>query len=252
MESFSENDVEGNLFKSVPRRKLGLSGRVTYGYDDRYLVEFNFGYTGSENFEPKERFGFFPAIAGGWVISNEKFIKKHMPWLTLLKIRYSWGQVGNERINNDNNVRFPYITTVTNGGGANFGNMGANGVQGTRIELMGSPNLTWEVTTKQDLGLDVKISDKFDLTVDIFRDERNDIFMRRGYLPGSVGLLVGGSIDQRPWANVGSMRSEGIDGNFGYTQRIGKDFIFTLRGNFTYARNKILEYDEAPMRSTTV
>ena len=245
MESFSENDVEGSIFKSVPRRKLGLSGRVTYGYDDRYLLEFNFGYTGSENFEPKERFGFFPASAGGWVISNEKFVKKHMPWLTMLKVRYSWGQVGNERINNDNNVRFPYITTVTNGSGANFGNMGANGVQGIRVELMGSPNLTWEVTTKQDLGLDLKIADKFDLTVDIFRDHRKDIFMRRGYLPGSVGLLVGGSIDQRPWANVGSMRSEGIDGNFGYTQRIGKDFIFTLRGNLTYARNKILEYDEA-------
>ena len=243
MESFSENDVDTNLFRSVPKRKLGLSGRVTYGYDDRYLVEFNFGYTGSENFEPKERFGFFPAVAAGWVISNEKFVKKHMPWLSLLKIRYSIGQVGNDRIGGD--ARFPYITTVTGGSGANFGNMGANGVGGICVELMGSPHLTWEITTKQDLGLDMKISDKFDLTVDIFRDEREDIFMRRGYLPGSVGLLVGGSIDQRPWANVGSMRSEGIDGNFGYTQRIGKDFIFTLRGNFTYAHNKILKYDEA-------
>ena len=243
MQSFSENDVNDNVFKSVPQRNMGLSGRVTYGYDDRYLVEFNFGYTGSENFEPKERFGFFPAIAAGWVISNEKFVKKHMPWLTMLKIRYSWGQVGNDRIGGG--TRFPYITTVTGGNSVNFGNMGANRADGILVQLMGSQNLTWEVTTKQDLGLDLKIADRFDLTVDIFRDHREDIFIRRGFLPGTTGLLVGGSIDQRPWGNVGSMRSEGIDGNFGYTQRIGKDFIFTLRGNLTYAYNKVLKYDEA-------
>ena len=243
MQSFSENDVNDNVFKSVPQRNMGLSGRVTYGYDDRYLVEFNFGYTGSENFEPKERFGFFPAIAAGWVISNEKFVKKHMPWLTMLKIRYSWGQVGNDRIGGG--TRFPYITTVTGGNSVNFGNMGANRADGILVQLMGSQNLTWEVTTKQDLGLDLKIADRFDLTVDIFRDHREDIFIRRGFLPGTTGLLVGGSIDQRPWGNVGSMRSEGIDGNFGYTQRIDKDFIFTLRGNLTYAYNKVLKYDEA-------
>lgn len=243
MQSFSENDVDDNVFKSVPQRNMGLSGRVTYGYDDRYLVEFNFGYTGSENFEPKERFGFFPAIAAGWVISNEKFVKKHIPWLTMLKIRYSWGQVGNDRIGGG--TRFPYITTVTNGNSVNFGNMGANRADGILVQLMGSQNLTWEITTKQDLGLDLKIADRFDLTVDIFRDHREDIFIRRGFLPGTTGLLVGGSIDQRPWGNVGSMRSEGIDGNFGYTQRIGKEFIFTLRGNLTYAYNKVLKYDEA-------
>lgn len=161
----------------------------------------------------------------------------------MLKIRYSWGQVGNDRIGGG--TRFPYITTVTGGNSVNFGNMGANRADGILVQLMGSQNLTWEVTTKQDLGLDLKIADRFDLTVDIFRDHREDIFIRRGFLPGTTGLLVGGSIDQRPWGNVGSMRSEGIDGNFGYTQRIGKDFIFTLRGNLTYAYNKVLKYDEA-------
>lgn len=243
MQSFSENDVAWDIFKSIPKRNIALSGRVTYGYDDRYLLEFNFGYTGSENFEKNKRFGFFPAIAGGWVISNEKFVKKHMPWLTMLKIRYSWGQVGNESLQGG---RFPYLTTLTSGSGINFGNMGANGVRGIRIELMGSPNLTWEVTTKQDLGLDLKIADRFDLTVDIFRDHRKDIFMRRKFLPGTVGtLFIDGQIDQNPWANVGSMRSEGIDGNFGYTQRINKNLIFTLRGNLTYAYQRVLKYDEA-------
>lgn len=243
IKSFSENDSGTDIFKSVPARNLAISGRATYAYDDRYLVEFNFGYTGSENFEPNKRFGFFPAIAGGWVISNEKFVKKHLPWLTMMKIRYSYGQVGSDRIGGG--VRFPYITTVSGGAGINFGNMGANPNGGIRVQLMGAQNLTWEVTTKQDLGLDLKIADKFDLTVDIFREHRKDIFIRREFLPGHVGIFYGGDVDQRPMGNVGQMRSEGIDGNFGYTQQIGKDFIFTLRGNLTYAYNRVLKYDEA-------
>lgn len=249
MQSFSEMASVGDtaetkeIFKTIPQRNIALSGRVTYGYDDRYLLEFNFGYTGSENFEPKERFGFFPAIAAGWVISNEKFVKKHMPWLSMLKIRYSWGQVGNERMDGG---RFPYLTTVVGGGNAWFGNMGANGVNGIRIGLMGSTGLTWEVATKQDLGIDLKIADRFDLTLDIYRDKRDDIFMRRAHLPGTVGLFAVNETDnQFPWGNVGAMQSEGIDGNFGYTQPIGKDLIVTFRGNLTYAYTKVLRYDEA-------
>lgn len=243
LKSFSANDSGTEIFRSVPARNLAISGRATYAYDDRYLLEFNFGYTGSENFEPDKRFGFFPAIAGGWVISNEKFVKKHLPWLTMMKIRYSYGQVGSDRIGGG--VRFPYITTIAGGNGINFGNMGANGNSGIRVQLMGAQNLTWEVTTKQDLGLDLKIADKFDLTVDIFREHREDIFIRRQFLPGHIGIAVGGGVDQRPMGNVGEMRSEGIDGNFGYTQQIGKDFLFTLRGNLTYAYNKVLKFDEA-------
>ncbi|MEG0807310.1 MAG: TonB-dependent receptor [Alistipes sp.] len=244
MQSFSENDVGHDIFKSVPQRNMALSGRATYGYDDRYLVEFNFGYSGSENFESKERFGFFPAIAAGWVVSNEKFVKKHLPWLNLLKIRYSYGQVGNDRIGGG--TRFPYITTVAGGGGINFGNMGATYGGGLRIQLMGAEHLTWEVATKHNIGVDLRIADRFDLTVDAFRDTREDIFMRRGFLPGSAGLLfINGQVDQRPWGNVGSMRSEGIDGNFSYTHKFNKSLMCTLRGNFTYAYTEVLKYDEA-------
>lgn len=243
MASVGDTSATDQIFKTIPQRNMALSGRVTYGYDDRYLLEFNFGYSGSENFEPENRFGFFPAIAAGWVISNEKFIKKNLPWLTLLKIRYSYGQVGNDRISGG---RFPYLTTVVGGGGISFGNQGSNSVGGIRIGLMGSSGLTWEVATKQDLGLDLKIADRFDLTVDIYRDNRDDIFMRRAYLPGTVGLLAISDTDnQNPWGNVGAMQSEGIDGNFGFTQPIGKDFVFTLRGNLTYAHTKVLRYDEA-------
>lgn len=243
MASVGETTKTEDIFKTIPQRKIALSGRATYGYDDRYLLEFNFGYSGSENFEPNSRFGFFPAIAAGWVISNEKFIKKNLPWLNMLKIRYSYGQVGNDRLDGG---RFPYLTTIVGGGSAWFGNMGANYVNGIRIGLLGSEGLTWEVATKQDLGIDLKIANRFDLTLDIYRDKRDDIFMRRKYLPGTVGLFAVSDTDnQFPWGNVGAMQSEGIDGNFGYTQPIGKDLILTLRGNFTYAYTKVLRYDEA-------
>lgn len=242
-EARNDSSSSTDLFKAVPERNMALSGRATYSYDDRYLIEFNFGYSGSENFQPGNKFGFFPAIAGGWVISNEKFVKEHAPWINLLKIRYSYGQVGNDRLTDG--ARFPYLTTIANGGGINFGNQGATWLQGIRVGLLGASGLTWEVATKQDLGLDMKLGNRFDLTLDVYRDVRNDIYMRRGNLPGTAGIIYGGDVDQRPWGNVGAMMSQGIDGNFGYTQNIGKDFVFTLRGNLTYAYTKVLEYDEA-------
>lgn len=248
-QSYMETEIGSDVFKSVPKRNLALSGRVTYGYDDRYMLEFNFGYTGSENFERKERFGFFPAIGAGWAISNEKFIKQHAPWINLLKVRYSYGQVGNDRITSDvgavdgNNIRFPYITSIQEYNNAyHFGNMGANLVPGLTISSMGASHLTWEVAKKHNLGLDLRLWDRFELTADFFRDTRSDIFMRRGYMPATIGLNNGG---QRPWGNVGSMQSQGVDGNFAYTQHIGKEFMLTLRGNFTYAYTKVLGYDEA-------
>lgn len=249
MQDFSEQAARGDsnssadLFSAVPQRNLALSGRLTYGFDDRYLIEANFGYSGSENFQPGHKFGFFPAVAFGWVVSNESFVKNHAPWLNLLKIRYSLGQVGNDRITNG---RFPYLTTLRTGAswGINFGNQGASGMTPIAIELMGAEGLTWEVATKQDLGIDLKIADRFDLTVDLFRDNRDNIYMRRSNLPGTAGVFVGDGFDQRPWGNVGAMMSEGIDGNFGYTQRFGRDLIMTLRGNLTYAHTRVLRYDE--------
>lgn len=249
MQSFSEQAARGDsnassdLFSTVPQRNMALSGRLTYGFDDRYLVEANFGYSGSENFEKGHKFGFFPAVALGWVVSNEPLIKNNLPWLDLFKIRYSLGQVGNDRISGG---RFPYLTTLRTGvsWGINFGNQGASSMTPITIELLGAEGLTWEVATKHDLGIDLKIANKFDLTVDLYSDHRDDIYMRRNNLPGTAGIYVGDGFDQRPWGNVGAMKSEGIDGNFGYTQEIGRDFVFTLRGNLTYAHTKVLRYDE--------
>ena len=103
-------DVGNDIMKAVARRSLGFSGRVTYGYDYRYFAEFNFGYTGSENFESGSQFGFFPAVSLGWNIAEEKFIKKRFKWLDMFKIRYSYGEVGNDRLDTDEWVnRFPYL-----------------------------------------------------------------------------------------------------------------------------------------------
>lgn len=243
-QEFQVDDRETNAFKAVPKRNLALSGRVTYAYDDRYMLEFNFGYTGSENFERGKQYGFFPAIAGGWMISNEKFFKERTPWLNALKVRYSYGEVGNDKIGGDVNnedKRFPYITTVGGNGWYNFGNMGSTHVGGIGIATMGAANLTWEVAKKHNIGVDLGLFNKFSLTVDFFKDNRDNIFMRRRHLPGTVGLEGDA---QNPWGNVGRMQNKGIDGTFAFSQKIG-EVALTLRGNFTYAKTKVLDYDEA-------
>lgn len=227
----------GDVKSSIPYRNLGLSGRATYGYKDKYLFDFNFGYTGSENFEPGEQFGFFPAVSGAWVISEEPFMKKNLNWMDLFKVRYSYGEVGNDQLTND---RFPYMSFIGTSTSYNWGEYGSNYVQGYRITTIGSANLTWETAKKHDIGLDlVLFKNKFTLTVDAFRDNRSNIFMKRNLMPYSTGLQ-----DLQPWANIGQMMSTGMDGLFSYTDKIGK-VNFTLRGNFTYATTDVLNYDEA-------
>ncbi|WP_423130171.1 SusC/RagA family TonB-linked outer membrane protein [Gaoshiqia sp. Z1-71] len=231
--TINSNDVKA----SIPYRNMAFSGRVTYGYKDRYLTDFNFGYTGSENFEKGERFGFFPAISGAWVISQEPFVKDRLPWLNMFKLRYSYGEVGNDQIGSD---RFPYMSFIGTSTSMNWGEYGSNGVQGYRITTMGSSNLTWEKAQKHNLGIDLILFDsKLSATADVFRDKRSDIFMRRSQMPYSTGLQ-----DLQPWANIGEMKSEGIDGQASYTHKLG-EVAFTLRGNFTYAKTIVLNYDEA-------
>jgi TonB dependent receptor. len=226
-----------DIKSSIPYRHMALSGRATYGYKDRYLTDFNFGYVGSENFQKGERFGFFPAVSGAWVVSEEPLIKDNLLWVNMFKIRYSYGEVGNDEISD---TRFPYMSFITSDASENWGEYGSNKVQGYRITTMGSTNLTWEKAKKQDLGLDVVLMDnKISATVDIYKDHRTDIFMKRGQMPYSTGLQ-----DLQPYANIGEMVSKGIDGLASYSDKIG-EVGFTLRGNFTYAETEVLNYDEA-------
>ncbi len=237
-ETSDVNFAEDDLMASIPHRTLAYSGRFTYAYKDKYLTEFNWGYTGSENFEKGKQFGFFPAVSVGWVLSEEPFIKKMMPWMDQFKIRASYGEVGNDEIAGR---RFPYITLVnTDDNAYSFGEFTNNSAQGYRIMTMGTPYLTWEVAKKYDVGVDFSFfNSKITGTIDWFLDKRDDIFMKRNQMPLTTGLA-----DQTPMANVGKMKSYGWDGNIAYTQRIGQVNL-QLRANFTYQTTDVIDRDEA-------
>lgn len=225
-----------DIRNGLPRRNLSLSGRTMYGYMNRYLVEFNFGYTGSENFRSGHQFGFFPAVAVGWNIGEEKFIRDKFDWLELFKIRYSIGEVGNDNFGGE---RFAYLSTIAMGGDFNFGEpVSPNIYPGRFYTQIASDNLTWEIGRKQNLGFDINIlNNAFNLTFDLYQETRRNIYIRRTQLPAMAG------VSSQPFANVGRMDNRGMDGNFTFFKKI-RGINFTLRGNFTYYKNKILERDE--------
>ena len=236
-----------DLKQGIARRNQGLAGRFTYNWNYRYFIDFNFGYTGSENFAAGHRFGFFPAISGAWNIAEESLIKKHLKWMNMFKIRYSYGKVGNDNLGN---TRFPYlydIETMTkkdgdktvDTGGYNFGDYTFDRYYGgMRYSSLSSPNVTWEIATKHDLGIDFSFfNDKLSGSVDYFNEKREGIYMLREYLPGIVGL------DSNPSANVGKVTSEGFDGHFTFRQKLGAVGL-TIRSNITYSKNEIVDRDE--------
>ena len=236
-----------DLKQGIARRNQGLAGRFTYNWNYRYFIDFNFGYTGSENFAAGHRFGFFPAISGAWNIAEESLIKKHLKWMNMFKIRYSYGKVGNDNLGN---TRFPYlydIETMTkkdgdktvDTGGYNFGDYTFDRFYGgMRYSSLSSPNVTWEIATKHDLGIDFSFfNDKLSGSVDYFNEKREGIYMLREYLPGIVGL------ESNPSANVGKVTSEGFDGHFTFRQKLGAVGL-TIRSNITYSKNEIVDRDE--------
>ena len=236
-----------DLKQGIARRNQGLAGRFTYNWNYRYFIDFNFGYTGSENFAAGHRFGFFPAISGAWNIAEESLIKKHLKWMSMFKIRYSYGKVGNDNLGN---TRFPYlydIETMTkkdgdktvDTGGYNFGDYTFDRYYGgMRYSSLSSPNVTWEIATKHDLGIDFSFfNDKLSGSVDYFNEKREGIYMLREYLPGIVGL------ESNPSANVGKVTSEGFDGHFTFRQKLGAVGL-TIRSNITYSKNEIVDRDE--------
>lgn len=229
-------NVGGDIKNGIPHRNLSYSGRAMYGFMNKYFAEFNFGYTGSENFAQGHQWGFFPALAVGWNLSEEKFIKNKINWLDLLKIRYSIGDVGND---NFGDLRFAYLSTLTQGGGYAFGeSIAPQFYQGLYYSQVASNNLTWEVARKQNLGLDVNVMhNMFTFIFDIFKEHRSNIYMQRAQLPAIIGVT------SQPWANVGEMENKGFDGNFGFNKKI-RNVNLTVRGNLTYYRNKILAKDE--------
>lgn len=233
-----------DLKTGMARRNQGLAGRFNYNWNYRYFIDFNFGYNGSENFHKNYRFGFFPAISGAWNVAEEPFIKKRMgKWLNMFKVRYSWGKTGNDLLAKDSSgnwLRFMYLYNIDNSGSFNFSdiNTSAKTWDGKHYSSISSPDVSWEVSTKQDLGIDFSLfNDKLTGAIDYFYEHRDGIYMSRDFVPYEVGL------ENTPKANVGAVEARGFDGNFALKQKLGK-VDFTFRGNITLSKNKILEYDE--------
>ena len=233
---FTQN-IGTDLKNGIARRNQGLAGRAHYNWKSRYFIDFNFGYTGSENFHKDYRFGFFPAISGAWNIGEESFFR-NSGWVDMFKVRYSYGKTGNDILGD---IRFPYLYTIEQmtGGGYNFGDFeSSNAWDGMRYSSIASPDVSWEIATKRDLGIDFSFfRDKFSGTVDYFHERREGIYMSRNFLPGIVGL------ESNPSANVGEVKARGYDGNVTLKQKIS-NVNFTLRGNMTYSKNEIIERDE--------
>jgi len=241
-----KNTLEGNssitdLQQSLPHRNVGLSGRATYGYDKRYFTELNFGYNGSERFSKKHRFGFFPAVGLGWALSGEKFWSPYRRAVNNLKIRGTYGLVGNDAIGSSAD-RFFYLSRVTlddTGKRAYFGeNQSSYWRNGVSISNYANDAITWEVSKKQNYALEVGLFDKVNIIAEYFREYRTKILMSRSYIPNTMGLQA----DVR--ANVGEASSKGTDISIDYAQAWGDKLWVSARGNFTYATNRYEVYEE--------
>ena len=223
---------------ALPYRHQGIAGRITYSYDNRYFIEGNFGYNGSENFSPGKRFGFFPSVAAGYVISNEKFFEPVRGVIDLLKIKASYGIVGNDKIGTGDNVRrFIYIGTVNSGSSYYFGTR-PHSSSSIQMGDWPNPNVGWEEAHKLNVGVDLSLFSKLKISADYFKEKREGIFLQRQSIPVYVGLST------QPWVNIGKMRNSGVDASLEYHQTIGQDLHLTVRGNFTYARNMIVDQDQ--------
>lgn len=233
--SDQKNALESTTnLNSIPVRYQGISSRLTYGFKDTYMVDFNFGYTGSENFQPGRQFGFFPSIALGWVPTVYDWVKETMPWMDFFKLRGSYGTVGNDRLTSR---RFPYLTLVNLSTASTWG---ATPVEGVTETTIGADNLEWEKAVKADIGIEGRfLKERLSIVVDFFRDRRDGIFQQRVQVPIYVGLV------SMPFGNIGKMTSYGTDGNVSFMQELNKEVSFTLRGNFTYSRNNVRNWEEA-------
>ena len=229
------DQTAGSSIKSLPYKKQGLALRTTYAFKDRYFAEFNMGYNGSENFPKGKRFGLFPAGALGYLISNESF----WPFkaINVLKVRGSVGLVGSESL--PDNMRFGYLSYFGEGLGGYYFGMAPSFHEGIGEDQIGVADLTWEKGFKKDIGIELKMFDSMvSLDLDYFHEKRSDILIQRQSVPATMGVI------KQPFANMGVMVNQGIDGTLEFNHSIG-DFRYKLYGNFTYTHNEIKEMDEA-------
>ena len=238
-----DNNKPDNLLSSLPRRKQGIAARLSYAYDDRYLAEVNFGYNGSENFAKNNRFGFFPSIALGYNISQEKFWEPISNVISHFKLRGSYGLVGNDGINE----RYAYLEDIVLSSDKWKYTTGVNqnvNLQGPVWNRYYNPNLTWEVGKKLNVGFDMQLFHQVNLNFDVFKEIRSKIYMEKGNtLPDFIGTG-----ETKIYENSGKMKNVGFDIALDYNKQITKDFFLSFKGTLTYAHNTILERDEPPFQ----
>lgn len=226
---------KGTLEDAIPYRMMGIAGRATYSWKDRYFAEFNIGYNGAENFSPKHRFGTFPAFGVGWVVSNEKFWQPLSKAVSFLKIRYTDGKVGNSEVSDR---RFMYLDQMKENGDYGY-KFGPNGTKWSGYETVNmAVDLIWEESRKQDLGIDLKLfNDDLSIVFDLFKERRENILLKREHsMPSFLGYNT-----SAPYGNIGIIENKGFDGTIEYNKRINKDWVIALRGNVTFNKDKWIQ-----------
>ena len=242
MRDYVNADAASAIY-SLPYRTQGIAARLSYSYKGRYFIEGNFGYNGSENFSKGNKWGFFPSVAGGWLVTNEKFMENALSVLSKLKFRGSYGLVGNDQLAGR---RFAFLSTINSGNGFTYGLTGNQGIGGKFEGDFGVEDLSWETVKKTDIGVEIGLWDCVNIQADYFHEKREDIFMQRKTIPETAGF------NTNPWANFGIVKNQGFDASLEVNKSFGKDFFLSLRGNFTFSRNEIVEYDESEtMKQTT-
>lgn len=236
---FNRNQPSGGILGSLPKRNQGIAGRLTYSYKYKYLLEANFGASGSENFASGHRWGFFPSIAAGWNISEEKFWEPLRDIVSNLKIRGSWGLVGNDNANAGRFLYRPDIELQSKSAGFNTGREMNFWRQGPNYKRFENLDLTWEVGEKINLGLDIQLLRDINLVFEVYKEHRRDIFMERQTIPsffGTAGTTM--------YGNLGEVDNKGFEASLDYSRAFSKDLFVSVRGSFTYAANKIKAYDQ--------
>ena len=229
-----------SIQQTLPMRNISTAGRLTYGYDSRYFIEGNFGYNGSERFAKTYRYGFFPSIGAGWMLSNESFMEGTKNVISNLKLKSTYGLVGNDQIGNLSD-RFFYLSQVnmSDGGmGYSFGTDLAYYKSGISILRYANDLITWEVSKKFNVGFELGLFKDFELIADFFTERRENILQTRSDIPTTMGLV------STPQANVGIAKGKGAEAEIKYQKNFTRDIWLVVNGNFTYATSRYVRYEE--------
>lgn len=227
--------TKSNTNADLPQAFLGFAARATYAYKEKYLAEINLGYNGSDQFDRKHRYALFPSFALGYVISNERFFKEKIPFITFMKLRATYGEVGNDKLGSD---RFIYLQTYIKDGEYYFGKDEAfGGMSALKEGDLGNTNVTWEVGKKSNVGLDLEFFDKLSFSFDIFQENRERIFISRNTTPQTLGV---GTAKE----NLGRVRNRGFEIEASYKDVVNSYFDWFVSGMFSYSKNKVLYKDE--------